>query len=283
MVPPPGRGPSQRNPSRTFWTHIFRIRLRSAEVALAPGREQKRFTVGDRKGRLCLIASPDARSGSLRVDQDALIYSSLLEGGQHLVHELLQGRSAWLHVVHGAVSLGDLVLTTGDGAGITAECAVSFTAREDASILLLEVGELQPGVAYLANDPENLSAGKRPVPMQDGDPLSGVAAATLAGSAVFRILWDVLIDILGSAATATILSRAARRAQTRSPELTGLTITREGSEFRFVLPPSFDLGDALPASLQPFLDELRALLLEQTGRVVLRRFDGVSELKKWAA
>src|SRR5205823_11164263 len=47
----------------------------------------------------------------------------------------------------------------------------------------------------------------------NGDP------AKPTGTAIFRTLWDGLVDVLGTAATAVILGRAARRALVRSPEL----------------------------------------------------------------
>ena len=47
--------------------------------------------------------------------------------------------------MQGEVSLDDVVLVTGDGAGITAERAVSLTAREEAEILLLDLGVERPG------------------------------------------------------------------------------------------------------------------------------------------
>jgi hypothetical protein len=43
--------------------------------------------------------------------------------------------------VEGEVTLGDIVLTTGDGAGVTAERAVSLTAQSETEILLLDLGE----------------------------------------------------------------------------------------------------------------------------------------------
>lgn len=135
---------SETNPSRTDGAHVFQIWLRGSEAGLEPVHEQKRFSVAQRRGGLCVVASPDARRGSLRIHQDALLYSALLDRGQHVVHELSQGRSAWLHLVHGEVTLGDIVLTTGDGVGITAERAVSFTAREETEILVLDLGEQRP-------------------------------------------------------------------------------------------------------------------------------------------
>lgn len=131
----------ETNASRTDWAHVFQIWLRPLEGAIAPSQQQKRFSAAERRGVLRVIASPDARRGSLRIQQDALMCSAMLDPGQHVVHELLSGRSAWLHVVKGVVALGDITLATGDGAGITAERAVSFRAREPAEILLVDLGE----------------------------------------------------------------------------------------------------------------------------------------------
>jgi quercetin 2,3-dioxygenase len=138
-----GRGirHSETNASQIDWAHVFQIWLRPSEAELQPNHEQKRFFTAERRGVLCVVASPDGRRGSLHIHQDALIYSATLDSGQHVVHELSEGRSAWLHLVQGEATLGDLVLTTGDGVGITAERAVSFTARGAAEILLLDLGE----------------------------------------------------------------------------------------------------------------------------------------------
>lgn len=140
---------SETNASRGDWAHIFRIWLRPAQVGLERGHEQRRFSAAHRRGELCVVASHDARRGSLLVHQDALLYSAILEPGKHVVHELPQGRSAWLHVVHGEATLGDVVLTTGDGAGLTAERAVSLTAREETEILLVDLGAA-PSTAPIA-------------------------------------------------------------------------------------------------------------------------------------
>jgi redox-sensitive bicupin YhaK (pirin superfamily) len=92
-------------------------------------------------GQLCVVASRDARRGSLRLDQDAAVYSAMLERGRHVVHELAPGRRAWLHIVQGDATFGDIVLTTGDGVGVTAERAVSITARLRTEILLLDLAD----------------------------------------------------------------------------------------------------------------------------------------------
>ena len=142
----PGREVRQgeTNASRTDWAHVFRLWLRPSEAELDPGREQKRFSTAERRGALCVVASPDARRGSLRLHQDALLYSALLGPGKHVVHALPEGRSAWLHLVEGEITLGDVILFSGDGAGLTAERAVSLTAREETEILLVDLGAERP-------------------------------------------------------------------------------------------------------------------------------------------
>lgn len=136
-----GRGlhRNRTNASRTDWVHFFQIWIRPSEADLDPGHEQQRFTTALRRGGLCVVASLDGRKGSLHIHQDALIYSALLDPGQHVVHELPPGRSAWLHLVQGEVTVGDLVLSTGDGVGITAERALSLTASEGSEILLVDL------------------------------------------------------------------------------------------------------------------------------------------------
>ena len=141
-----GRGShhSETNASRTDWAQVFQICLRPTQAGREPSLEQKRFSAAERRGWLCAVASPDARRGSLRIHQDAVLYSAMLGPGKHVVHELREGRSAWLHLVEGEITLGDVVLSSGDGAGLTAERAVSLTAREETEILLLDLGAERP-------------------------------------------------------------------------------------------------------------------------------------------
>jgi redox-sensitive bicupin YhaK (pirin superfamily) len=138
-----GRGarPVETNPSGSTWAHVLRISLRPPPPEIELGHEEKRFSAAQRRGGLCVVASADARRGALRIHQDALVFSAMLDAGQHVVHALSRGRSAWLHLVEGEVTLDDQILTAGDDAGVTAARAVSFTARRWTEILMLDVGE----------------------------------------------------------------------------------------------------------------------------------------------
>ena len=135
----PGRRHYEINPSQERWAHLFRISLRPLQGEEPRAHEQKRFCTGDRRGRECVVASRDGRSGSLRIRQDALLFSTILETGQHLVHALAPGRCVWLHIVDGEVTLNDTALRTGDGVGIITARAVSVTARASTELLILDM------------------------------------------------------------------------------------------------------------------------------------------------
>lgn len=120
-------------------TQLFQSCITPGGKDFKPRDEQRRFVVAERRGNLRLIASPDGRDGSLRIHQDVRMYSSLMDSGTHLVHELLPGRSAWLHVVAGRALLLEHGLRAGDSAGLTNEAAVSMTAQEASEILLFDL------------------------------------------------------------------------------------------------------------------------------------------------
>src|SRR4051794_7481491 len=105
------------------------------------------------------------------------------------------------------------------------------------------------------------------------------APAPPAGSAAqtFAILWAALHDVIGSAATAALLRRAARQAAHRSPELVGLVVLRDRFEYRYEMPRAW--AKEARESLDALLSELRPLLIELTGPVVLRRLHGIPELQ----
>ena len=58
----------------------------------------------------------------------------------------------------------------------------------------------------------------------------------LDAAALFAIVWDAIAEVLGTAATAAIVRRAAGRAAPESPELVDVVIRRETLEYRYTLP-----------------------------------------------
>ena len=129
----------ETNSSLVNPVHIFQLRLRSALGALEPSHERKRFSTAQRRGTLCVVASPDARQGSLQLNHDVVVYSAILDSGQHIAHLLQNRRAGWLHVVEGEIGIKDTSLSSGDGAGISAEPAISFTSQKPTEVLLIDL------------------------------------------------------------------------------------------------------------------------------------------------
>lgn len=134
-----GEGEEPAAAASTADTHLYQIDLFPTSRAPAFSHEERRFSVAQRGRDLCLVASPDGRSGSLRLRQDTFVYSAVLLTGHHLAHQLRAGRAALLHVVDGEVSLGDGVLGAGDAALVTQERVLSLTARCGCELLVLDL------------------------------------------------------------------------------------------------------------------------------------------------
>jgi quercetin 2,3-dioxygenase len=130
---------TETNPSSSARSHLIQLAFTPRGLGRTPRREQKRFSVAQRHGKWCLVATEDGRHNSLRVDQDTSVLVALLDVGQHVVHALAAGRAAWVHVVRGSVSLGGVLLATGDSTEIENEPSVSITARAPSEILLIEL------------------------------------------------------------------------------------------------------------------------------------------------
>lgn len=127
------------NRSLTEYAHAFQSCTSPGPKVPRARIEQKRFPVADRRGMLRLLASPDGKDESLQMRRDIRIYSSLLDPGHHLIHELAPSRAAWLHLVKGRIQLVDHILRAGDGACLVEEAAVSWTAQEASEILLFDL------------------------------------------------------------------------------------------------------------------------------------------------
>jgi len=111
---------------------------------------------------------------------------------------------------------------------------------------------------------------------------SGEEHAPFEVATLFELLWTALADLLGSAATATLLRRSVKRAASRVPELADLTIKREGLEYCYVLPPAWKerTNDTALSELREIARELGPLLVELTGPVVIQRLRGIPELER---
>jgi hypothetical protein len=87
------------------------------------------------------------------------------------------------------------------------------------------------------------------------------------------LLWDTLSNILGTAATATLVARALKRAAPSTPLLAELCITTKKFCYEYRLPESWSAPDnaAAVVAFDRLLDQLVPLLITLTGHVVVRQ------------
>ena len=125
--------------------------------------------------------------------------------------------------------------------------------------------------------------GEIKVPDRDFNRFPGTARDEASGtpSETFDALWGVLVELLGSPATATLLRRSARRRLGDFPELAELAIRRKDFEYTYAVPADWKYANEQSnAALQALVQDLCSLLLELTGPVVLRRLKTSSQLAK---
>ena len=130
---------SEFNPSASAPVHFLQIWILPREKGLVPSYEQKHFAAGQKRGRLALIASPDAAEGSVRIHQDARLYAGLLDGAERASLELSPGRLAYVHVVRGSVSVNGVALAGGDALELTAAAAIALADGHDAEVLVFDL------------------------------------------------------------------------------------------------------------------------------------------------
>ncbi len=130
---------SEYNSSTSEPTHLLQIWIVPEREGAEPGYEQREFSPEGRRGKWRLLASRAGREGSVTVHQDVELYDAALDAGDEIVCELVAGRSAWLQVLQGAVTINGAVFKARDGAAISEENQFSIRADERAELLLFNL------------------------------------------------------------------------------------------------------------------------------------------------
>jgi len=128
---------SEFNGSKEEPVHFFQIWIVPAKRGVAPGYEQKMFPEDDRRGTLKLLVAPGGEQGALNINQDAKLYSAILENGQTVEHRLGSGRGAWIQAARGGIEVNGTKLEEGDGAAIENEEVLCIKGSEGTSEILL--------------------------------------------------------------------------------------------------------------------------------------------------
>ncbi|MTH48757.1 pirin family protein [Intestinirhabdus alba] len=127
---------SEYNPSATGRLHLYQIWIVPQETGITPRYEQRRFDAAQGKQ---LVLSPDARDGSLKVNQDMTLWRWALAKGERPEHPVAAGRQVWIQVVKGEVTVNGVKAHVSDGLAIRDERTLSVRADADSEVLLFDL------------------------------------------------------------------------------------------------------------------------------------------------
>lgn len=99
---------------------------------------------------------------------------------------------------------------------------------------------------------------------------------------LFDLLWESVADVLGTAATATLVRRALKRVASRTSGSEAVIVTRNGLEYDYHLPETWKQpgNEEAVGVLRVVAAELRVLLVELTGPVVVARLERLAAFRK---
>jgi hypothetical protein len=103
----------------------------------------------------------------------------------------------------------------------------------------------------------------------------------VAAAVLFERLWDELVGLISTPATAALLRRAIKRACARTPDLAAPIVTREALEYSYTVPESWKdpaRHEAVEQLRRLVRQDLHPLFRELTGPVIARRLAQVPEL-----
>ena len=130
---------SEYNASKTDPVHFLQIWIIPDRRGLVPAYGQHPVDREAARRGFALLASQDARDGSLEVHQDVELWLALVENGERRALALRPGRHAWVHVARGKVEVNGASLAESDGAAVSGAEAATLAGEESAEVLIFDL------------------------------------------------------------------------------------------------------------------------------------------------
>lgn len=129
---------SEHNASDTEPVHFLQIWIQPSVKDTQPEYSNKPMEDAA-PGKMHLVASSDGRQHSIKIKQDADLWLAKFGGGETLKLLLKPGRSSWVHVAQGTVTLNGHKLKHGDGAAIAEEEELVLHSDGPAEVLVFDL------------------------------------------------------------------------------------------------------------------------------------------------
>ena len=130
---------SEYNNSANDPVHFLQIWFIPDKNNLLPSYEQKNFSIEQKRGKFCLVASKDGHYDSVSIIQNVNISVALINKAEEVTYDISKKRSLWVHIAQGTVNMNNISLKEGDGAAIYDEKVITFTKGIDSEIIVFDM------------------------------------------------------------------------------------------------------------------------------------------------
>jgi len=130
---------SEFNHAKGQATHFLQIWIMPNVTGIAPSYEQKTIPAEQKRGALCLVASPDGRQNSVTIHADAALYSGLFDANERAELALDPARKAYVHLVRGALEVNSQRIAAGDAILLESESKITLANGSDAEVLVFDL------------------------------------------------------------------------------------------------------------------------------------------------
>ncbi len=130
---------SEFNHSHKQTTHFLQIWIQPHTLGIEPSYEQTFFDPSEKRGKLRLIASPNAEAGSVTIHSNTKLFAALIDQDESINYSLNTDRATYIHVIRGEVNINNEKFVAGDAAMIADESDIQLNQGNNAEILLFDL------------------------------------------------------------------------------------------------------------------------------------------------
>jgi redox-sensitive bicupin YhaK (pirin superfamily) len=130
---------SEFNHAKDQTTHFLQIWIEPNVMEVDPSYEQKTIPPESKRGKLCLIASPDGSGDAVKIHADAKMYAGLFNEGESATLQIDQNRKGYAHLIKGKLNINGVALSSGDALFIEDESQILVGNGQDAEVLYFDL------------------------------------------------------------------------------------------------------------------------------------------------